>query len=113
MATTTVKCAAAAAAALHIRVLTVRTATTVVARRPRFYHASSAGRLPTAMARAERAADLKAHPEAAVAQEKVEDRPHNRHWSEDKATVSEADIHADREARAEREEMERKAQQSK
>lgn len=47
---------------------------------------------PTALHRAERAADLKAHPESALTQEKVPDRKHNHHWSEENATESEADV---------------------
>ncbi len=58
----------------------------------RHYHPSPISQFPTAIARAERAADLKKHPEAAVTQEKAEDRNHNRHWSEEKATPSEADV---------------------
>lgn len=48
--------------------------------------------LPTALHRAQRASDLKAHPESATTQEKLPDKVHNRHWSEEKATQSEADV---------------------
>ncbi|KIW21624.1 hypothetical protein PV08_02204 [Exophiala spinifera] len=54
--------------------------------------------MPTAIARAEREADLKKHPESALTQEKSPDRPGNRHWTAEKATDSEQDIHADKEA---------------
>ncbi|OAP58936.1 hypothetical protein AYL99_06233 [Fonsecaea erecta] len=63
-----------------------------------YYTPTRPARFPTALARAERASDLKAHPEAAVTQEKLPDKKGNRHWTEDNATVSEADIRADREA---------------
>ncbi|KAJ9634445.1 uncharacterized protein PV06_10576 [Exophiala oligosperma] len=53
---------------------------------------------PTAIARAEKEADLKKHPESALTQEKSSDRPGNRHWTAENATVSEQDIHADKEA---------------
>jgi len=56
---------------------------------------------PTALHRAQREADLKAHPESSLTQEKLPDKGHNRHWSEEKATASEADIHADHVAREE------------
>jgi len=69
----------------------------------RHYHPSPISPFPTAIARAEREADLKKHPEAAVTQEKADDRNHNRHWSEEKATPSEADVRADKEALAEKE----------
>lgn len=49
-------------------------------------------RYPTAIARAERAADLKKHPEAALTQEKLADVKGNRHWTEENATLSEADV---------------------
>lgn len=47
---------------------------------------------PTAIHRAEKAADLKKHPESAATQEQLEDRKHNHHWSEKNATISEADV---------------------
>jgi len=47
---------------------------------------------PTAIARAERAADLKKHPESALTQQKLDDKKGNRHWTEDNATLSEADV---------------------
>ncbi|KIW89009.1 uncharacterized protein Z519_10494 [Cladophialophora bantiana CBS 173.52] len=56
---------------------------------------------PTALHRAEKASDIKAHPESALTQEKLPDKPGNRHWTEENATPSEADIKADREARLE------------
>ncbi|EXJ67068.1 uncharacterized protein A1O5_09714 [Cladophialophora psammophila CBS 110553] len=60
---------------------------------------------PTALHRAEKASDLKAHPESAFTQEKLPDKAGNRHWTEENATPSEADrlfqIKADREARVE------------
>ncbi|KAK5059684.1 hypothetical protein LTR84_009567 [Exophiala bonariae] len=55
-------------------------------------------RYPTAIARAERAADLKKHPEAALTQQKLADAKGNRHWTEENATLSEADIRADHES---------------
>ncbi|KAH0835301.1 hypothetical protein FOPE_04125 [Fonsecaea pedrosoi] len=64
----------------------------------RQYTATRVTLLPTALARAERASDLKAHPESALTQEKLPDKKGNRHWSEENATLSEADIKADREA---------------
>ncbi|KIW28568.1 uncharacterized protein PV07_08222 [Cladophialophora immunda] len=65
----------------------------------------TAGRIalaPTALHRAEKAADIKAHPESAATQEKLPDQKGNRHWTEENATVSEADVKADREAREEK-----------
>jgi hypothetical protein len=47
---------------------------------------------PTALHRAQREADLKAHPESALTQEKLPDQEHNRHWTEENATLSEADV---------------------
>merc|ERR1712000_99350 len=52
---------------------------------------------PTAISRAEKAADLKTHPESAMTQQKLPDRLGNRHWSEENATESEKDIRADKE----------------
>ncbi|OAG44068.1 hypothetical protein AYO21_01525 [Fonsecaea monophora] len=58
----------------------------------RQYTATRVTLLPTALARAERASDLKAHPESALTQEKLPDKKGNRHWSEENATLSEADV---------------------
>ncbi|KEF55755.1 uncharacterized protein A1O9_08506, partial [Exophiala aquamarina CBS 119918] len=58
----------------------------------RQYTCSAIRGYPTAIARAERAADLKKHPESALTQQKLEDKKGNRHWSEENATLSEADV---------------------
>ncbi|KIY02571.1 uncharacterized protein Z520_01036 [Fonsecaea multimorphosa CBS 102226] len=68
----------------------------------RWYTTTRATRWPTALHRAEKASDLKAHPEAAATQEKLPDKKGNRHWTEENATLSEEDIRADREAREEK-----------
>lgn len=47
---------------------------------------------PTALHRAEAAADRKAHPESQLTQEKLEDKKHSHHWEEANATPSEADV---------------------
>lgn len=58
----------------------------------RLYNSTSVLSHPTALHRAERAADLKAHPESATSQEKLADVKHNHHWTEENATQSEADV---------------------
>lgn len=58
----------------------------------RQYTGSAIRGYPTAIARAERAADLKKHPESALTQQKLDDKKGNRHWSEENATLSEADV---------------------
>jgi len=65
----------------------------------RHYSRTAICSYPTAIHRAERAADLKKHPESAVSQEPVGDRKHNHHWTEANATISEADINADKAAK--------------
>ncbi|EXJ79479.1 hypothetical protein A1O1_08743, partial [Capronia coronata CBS 617.96] len=47
---------------------------------------------PTALHRAEAAADLKAHPESQLTQEKLPDKEHSHHWDDANATPSEADV---------------------
>ncbi|KIX06899.1 uncharacterized protein Z518_04875 [Rhinocladiella mackenziei CBS 650.93] len=74
----------------------------------RRYTASPIAFQPTAIHRAESAADLKKHPESGFTQEKLPDRKHSHHWSEENATISEADIKADRDAMAEELEKEKK-----
>ncbi|EXJ83967.1 hypothetical protein A1O3_04634 [Capronia epimyces CBS 606.96] len=71
-------------------------------------HYTSTSRLlqPTALHRAEVAADLKAHPESQLTQEKLPDKKHSHHWEEANATESEADIKADLEAQAEKQKQE-------
>ncbi|KAK5200411.1 hypothetical protein LTR99_009210 [Exophiala xenobiotica] len=56
---------------------------------------------PTAISRAEKAADLKTYPESAITQQKLPDGLGNRHWSEENATESEKDIRADKETQLE------------
>ncbi|ETI29497.1 hypothetical protein G647_01950, partial [Cladophialophora carrionii CBS 160.54] len=58
----------------------------------RCFTSSSRAFQPTAIHRAQRAADIKAHPESSVTQEKLPDKDHNRHWTEENATLSEADV---------------------
>lgn len=58
----------------------------------RLYNSTSVLSHPTALHRAERAADLKTHPESAISQEKLADVKHNHHWTEENATQSEADV---------------------
>jgi hypothetical protein len=58
----------------------------------RCFASSSRSFQPTALHRAQKAADVKAHPESTLTQEKLPDKEHNRHWSEENATPSEADV---------------------
>ncbi|KAI1620179.1 hypothetical protein EDD37DRAFT_188702 [Exophiala viscosa] len=78
----------------------------------RQYSSSPIHFFPTALARAERASDLKKYPQSAVSQEKSEDRKGNRHWTEEHATESERDLHSDREAREEAAKKESKSEHS-
>jgi len=59
---------------------------------PRSLHTTTRLFYPTALHRAEQAADLKKNPESATTQQKLEDVKHNHHWSEKNATQSEADV---------------------
>ena len=67
-------------------------ATVVPSFNRRLYNSTPMLGYPTALHRAERAADLKAHPESGVSQEKLPDIKHNHHWTEENATASEADV---------------------
>lgn len=58
----------------------------------RYYSASPISFQPTAIARAEKASDLKKYPHSALTQEKSDDRKGNRHWTEENATESEKDV---------------------
>jgi len=66
--------------------------------RIRHYTPSLTFAQPTALHRAEQASDLKLHPESGVTQEKRKDIKHDHHWVEENATMSEADVKADRDA---------------
>ncbi|KAK5024608.1 hypothetical protein LTS07_008454 [Exophiala sideris] len=78
----------------------------------RQYSVSPISFLPTALARAEREADLKKYPQSGVTQEKSEDRKGNRHWTQEHATESERDLHFDRLAREEAAKKDAKSDQS-
>jgi hypothetical protein len=78
-------------ATMRVRLAGVRPASIIQAQ-ARLYTCSPIRSYPTAIARAERAADLKKHPESALTQEKLDDKKGNRHWSEENATLSEADV---------------------
>ncbi|ETN39093.1 uncharacterized protein HMPREF1541_05315 [Cyphellophora europaea CBS 101466] len=58
----------------------------------RLYSATAQRSLPTALARAGRAADLRSHPESGFTQEKLPDVKGMHHWDEGHATESEADV---------------------
>jgi hypothetical protein len=89
-ATTTTK-ALLTPATMRVRLAGVRPASIIQAQ-ARQYTCTPIRSYPTAIARAERAADLKKHPESALTQEKLDDKKGNRHWSEENATLSEADV---------------------
>jgi hypothetical protein len=59
---------------------------------PRSLHTTTRLFYPTALHRAEQAADLKKNPESATTQQKLEDVKHNHHWAEKNATQSEANV---------------------
>lgn len=93
MRTTTVatKVVVLPSATMRVRLAGVRPAPIIQAQ-ARQYTCTPFRSYPTAIARAERAADLKKHPEAALTQQKLDDKKGNRHWSEENATLSEADV---------------------